>query len=206
MLKLMATIASLMLLLVGTVVALEAVGLIFGAAPPQPRMAIIQIRQDDPEALAGDLLWQRQEEAEARRRADQDRHQFEAERRVAAAQAAEEQKGHTDALAWAERYRQRVAHRRVAASDRPQPAAAEPAEAAGKPQSQRPLQEARALKLAAAATEAGHVPRIAKRALARPNREESTGGRDARATRARCPFLSWLQAFMAPLVPRRGAT
>jgi hypothetical protein len=196
--KLMTTTASLTLLLGGAVVALEAVGLIFRAGPPQPRIASIQTGLDDPETHAAALLWQRQEEAEARRRADQDRRQFEAEWQAAVARAAEEEKWFTDAVAWAERYRRRrEAQRRVAALDRRE--AATPAEAAGKPQPP-PLREARDLEVAAAAAEPGPAPG-AGRLRGRSHRKDA-----GRAAPRGCPFLAWLQAVVAPPASRRGAT
>jgi hypothetical protein len=200
--KLMASIASLTLLLLGAVVALEALGLIFRAGPPQPKIASIQIGQDDPEAMAADLLWQRQEEAEGRRRSDQDRHQFEAARQAEAARTVEEEKGLADALAWAERYRRRrEVERRVAGLGRPQ-AAAEPAESAGKPQPQHQLQDPHGLKIAAAA-EPAPASRSAERSLAGPQRARSRRRHIRRVAHSRCPFLGWLHTVMAP--SRQGA-
>jgi hypothetical protein len=204
--KLMTTVATWALVLVGALVALEAAGLIFRAGAPQPRIASVQTALDDPEVRAAALMWQQREEAEARRRAEADRRHFEAERAKAAAEAAEERKGFADALAWAEAYRnRREAGRHVAALGQPQ-LAATAAEASPSPQPQPAPPPARDADLKLAAVAAEPAPRTAGRPLARPDRAAPRRRHLPRAARTRCPFLGWLEAVMPPPAPRRGPT
>jgi hypothetical protein len=199
--KLMATIASSAILLLGALVGLEALGLIFRVDPPQLRIASIRTGLDDPEALAAALLWQQQEadSAEARRKAEDELRRFEAARQDPAGQAREEERRLADALRWAERYRQRQAEvrltpARVAALHQPQAVAKPPeaAEPAGQPQP--PPQPIRDVKLVAA-TEPLAPPRAAARpSSARPGPAGAHRARAGRAAGPGCPLLGWLGA------------
>jgi len=207
--RLLATAATSALLVVCTIIALEALGLLFQRGTPEPVIGNTAIA-DIPEESAVALLWKRQDQlALARLQAEQQR-RHEAEQQEALAQAEDEERNLADALRWAEQYRlKHGAEVKVAALGPPAVTDARgQAEAQAEPSvgPQRRPQLTRDLKLAAAVAETGRVHRTAHRPAARPDRPRAVRRGDARGTAAGCPLLGWIETMMAPPSPRRRAT
>jgi hypothetical protein len=207
--RLLLTAATSALLVVCTIIALEALGLLFQRGTPEPVINSV-LTPDIPEESAVTLFWKRQDElALARIQAEQER-LYEAEQQEAARQAGDEERSLADALRWAEQYRRRrEAEVKLAALGPPPVTDArgqvEPQpDAAVEPQP-RP-QQTRELKLAAATAATARVHRTAYRPAARPDRPRVARRGASRDTAAGCPLLGWIETLMAPPSPRRRAT
>jgi hypothetical protein len=207
--RLLLTAATSALLVMCTIIALEALGLLFQRGTPVPVINSV-VTTEVPEESAVALFWKRQDElALARLQAEQER-LHEAEQQEAARQVEDEKRSLADALRWAEQYRRRrEAEVKLAALGpppvtdargqvEPQPGAAvEP---------QPGPQQAREVKLAAAAAAAGRVHRTVHRPAARADRPRVARRGASRDIAAGCPLLGWIETLMAPPSPRRRAT
>jgi hypothetical protein len=199
--RLLATAATSAILVAGAMVALEAVGLLFQKATPEPVIANVHVREV-PEETAPARLWKRQEELElARLKAEAERRQ-EAERQEASRQAEDEDEERklADALRWAEEYRLEHEGRQKVAALGPPPVVDAPV--AVEPQPVPP--QTHDSKLTPAVAEPERDTPTTRRPSATPNRAGSMRRGSSRPTSAGCPLLGWLQAVVAPPLPRRG--
>jgi hypothetical protein len=200
--RLLATAATSAVLAAGTIIALEAAGLLFRQGTPEPVIASVHIREV-PEETAPALLWKRQEElALARLNAKQEERRREAEGLEAGRQAQDEERNLDDALRWAEAYRRKREGGQKVAALGPPPVVDAPAEV--EPQPMPP--QIRDPKLTPAAAEPDRATPTVHRPSARPARARSTRRGAGHRTSAGCPFLRWLQAIVAPPEPGRGAS
>jgi hypothetical protein len=203
--RLLATVATSAVLLLGAVIALEALGLLFqkGREEPAPVIANANFREVPEEAAPAHLLKQLEEEEQAKADADEARvkgaqakeeqakeeqrrleaERLEAERQAAADAAAEEARKHA-----AEKAAQKVA------ALGPPPVIDAPPKAEAQPA---PQEAARNVKLGPSAE-----PEQGKHRLhltpARRERARAVRRANVHQARSRCPFLAWWETVVGP--------
>lgn len=196
--RLLATVALSAVLLLSTVIALEAVGRLFQEESPEPAVLNADVGEV-PEETAPARLWKQLDELEAVK-AEAERK--EAERKEAARQAAEERK-RAEAVRLAEEERGRPRVEVKVATLAPPPVGDAPWQADVKPA---PGQAHRTHEVKLAATVAAQQSKRMPQRLSQRDRARPVRGAYRRTKTARCPFLAWLETMMAPSAPRRGAT
>jgi hypothetical protein len=201
--RLLATVALSAVLLLSTVIALEAVGRLFQEESPEPAVLNVDVGEV-PEETAPARLWKQLDELEAAK-AEAERKEVErkeAEREEAARQAAEERK-RAEAVRLAEEERGRPRVEVKVATLGPPPVGDAPWQADVKPA---PGQAHRTHEVKLAATVAAQQSKRMPQRLSQRDRARPVRGAYRRTKTARCPFLAWLETMMAPSAPRRGAT
>jgi len=200
--RLLATLATSAVLLLGAVIALEALGLLFQRSRPDPEPVIANanFREVPEETAPAHLLKQLEEQERAKAEADEVRareEQAKEERRLEAERQAATDAAEDEArrLAEARKREAETGSQKVAAlgpppvTDAPRQAEPEPA----------PQEAARTVKLAPSA-EPDEGERTVHPAPTRRDRARAVRRGNVHQARSRCPFLAWWESVMGPPV------
>jgi hypothetical protein len=207
--RLLATIATSAVLLFGAVIALEALGLLFQKARPDPEPVIVNanFREVPEDTAPAHLLKQLEEQERAKAEAEEARAK-EAQAKEAVAkeelrrqEAADAAEAEARKLAEQRKLEAEKAARKVAALDPPPVIDAPP-----KAEVQPAPEAARNVKLAPS-TEPEHGKHRLHLAPARRERARAVRRGNVHQARSRCPFLAWWETVVmgAPAPTRRAA-